>query len=159
MAVLFLAGLITYYWAETRGNPAFAAFHVDQTPFFFSSRRRHTSWPRDWSSDVCSSDLERQRVGGGLRPRSRLGQRLRLRARCADRSRAGQGHEVVPGRPDAAGPRARRQRPVGRGAGLERRAAPPAPVAPAPRPPEGPGRALYLAGGNEQQACRATAPG
>src|SRR5439155_6552665 len=26
-------------------------------PFFFSSRRRHTRWPRDWSSDVCSSDL------------------------------------------------------------------------------------------------------
>src|SRR5690625_5186076 len=25
--------------------------------FFFSSRRRHTRWPRDWSSDVCSSDL------------------------------------------------------------------------------------------------------
>src|SRR5439155_25781340 len=24
--------------------------------FFFSSRRRHTRWPRDWSSDVCSSD-------------------------------------------------------------------------------------------------------
>src|SRR5690625_7327795 len=24
---------------------------------FFSSRRRHTIWPRDWSSDVCSSDL------------------------------------------------------------------------------------------------------
>src|SRR5207253_4763687 len=22
-----------------------------------SSRRRHTSWPRDWSSDLCSSDL------------------------------------------------------------------------------------------------------
>src|SRR5690625_2571795 len=29
--------------------------------FFFSSRRRHTRWPRDWSSDVCSSDLR-----GGL---------------------------------------------------------------------------------------------
>src|SRR6266508_5041238 len=29
--------------------------------FFFSSRRRHTSWPRDWSSDVCSSDLVVQR--------------------------------------------------------------------------------------------------
>src|SRR5207253_7417977 len=28
------------------------------TFFFFSSRRRHTRWPRDWSSDVCSSDLE-----------------------------------------------------------------------------------------------------
>src|SRR6266508_5891747 len=27
--------------------------------FFFSSRRRHTRWPRDWSSDVCSSDLSR----------------------------------------------------------------------------------------------------
>src|SRR5690625_3374664 len=25
--------------------------------FFFASRRLHTSWPRDWSSDVCSSDL------------------------------------------------------------------------------------------------------
>src|SRR5687768_15283320 len=27
--------------------------------FFFSSRRRHTRCSRDWSSDVCSSDLER----------------------------------------------------------------------------------------------------
>src|SRR3989440_249584 len=27
--------------------------------FFFSSRRRHTRSDRDWSSDVCSSDLER----------------------------------------------------------------------------------------------------
>src|SRR3712207_8862625 len=26
---------------------------------FFSSRRRHTRYWRDWSSDVCSSDLER----------------------------------------------------------------------------------------------------
>src|SRR5690606_40658746 len=25
--------------------------------FFFSSRRRHTMFSRDWSSDVCSSDL------------------------------------------------------------------------------------------------------
>src|SRR5689334_25123606 len=25
--------------------------------FFFSSRRRHTRWNCDWSSDVCSSDL------------------------------------------------------------------------------------------------------
>src|SRR5690606_39749924 len=28
-------------------------------PFFFSSRRRHTRFSRDWSSDVCSSDLQR----------------------------------------------------------------------------------------------------
>src|SRR5436309_3817915 len=27
--------------------------------FFFSSRRRHTRFSRDWSSDVCSSDLEK----------------------------------------------------------------------------------------------------
>src|SRR2546422_6277991 len=27
------------------------------TCFFFSSRRRHTRCSRDWSSDVCSSDL------------------------------------------------------------------------------------------------------
>src|SRR5205085_4283862 len=26
-------------------------------PFFFSSRRRHTRFDCDWSSDVCSSDL------------------------------------------------------------------------------------------------------
>src|SRR5215510_9998427 len=40
--------------------------------FFFSSRRRHTRWPRDWSSEVCSSDLQAgcRTVGlqGGARP-------------------------------------------------------------------------------------------
>src|SRR6267143_1189787 len=30
------------------------------TTFFFSRRRRHTRWNCDWSSDVCSSDLERR---------------------------------------------------------------------------------------------------
>src|SRR2546429_1755444 len=29
--------------------------------FFFSSRRRHTRCSRDWSSDVCSSDLNERR--------------------------------------------------------------------------------------------------
>src|SRR2546429_7566364 len=29
--------------------------------FFFSSRRRHTRCSRDWSSDVCSSDLAKRR--------------------------------------------------------------------------------------------------
>src|SRR3989440_4754600 len=33
--------------------------------FFFSSRRRHTRSDRDWSSDVCSSDL-RMREGEDL---------------------------------------------------------------------------------------------
>src|SRR2546428_1336604 len=31
--------------------------------FFFSSRRRHTRSDRDWSSDVCSSDLHTMAVG------------------------------------------------------------------------------------------------
>src|SRR4030042_1947485 len=40
--------------------------------FFFSSRRRHTICSRDWSSDVCSSDLPRATIrilglGGGRR--------------------------------------------------------------------------------------------
>src|SRR6266852_3342418 len=36
--------------------------------FFFSSRRRHTSCYRDWSSDVCSSDLviSYNPIAGGL---------------------------------------------------------------------------------------------
>src|SRR5690348_18448298 len=33
--------------------------------FFFSSRRRHTRWTGDWSSDVCSSDLV-SRIASGL---------------------------------------------------------------------------------------------
>src|SRR5256885_2733882 len=33
--------------------------------FFFSSRRRHTRLQGDWSSDVCSSDLEPCRCGRG----------------------------------------------------------------------------------------------
>src|SRR5882757_7228831 len=32
--------------------------------FFFSSRRRHTRYWRDWSSDVCSSDLLSTPWGG-----------------------------------------------------------------------------------------------
>src|SRR2546422_1711867 len=32
--------------------------------FFFSSRRRHTRCSRDWSSDVCSSDLQSILMGG-----------------------------------------------------------------------------------------------
>src|SRR5690606_40436823 len=33
--------------------------------FFFSSRRRHTRFSRDWSSDVCSSDLLVARIRAG----------------------------------------------------------------------------------------------
>src|SRR5438132_2038819 len=34
--------------------------------FFFSSRRRHTRSLCDWSSDVCSSDLDRTGSGNGM---------------------------------------------------------------------------------------------
>src|SRR3712207_7682612 len=34
--------------------------------FFFSSRRRHTRYWRDWSSDVCSSDLRLALLHGHL---------------------------------------------------------------------------------------------
>src|SRR5690625_7929943 len=37
--------------------------------YFIASRRRHTRWPRDWSSDVCSSDLSNPVIGHGLRYR------------------------------------------------------------------------------------------
>src|SRR5256884_6435101 len=33
---------------------------IARSIFFFSSRRRHTRCSRDWSSDVCSSDLSRE---------------------------------------------------------------------------------------------------
>src|SRR2546429_177812 len=46
-----------------------AANQVVSVGVFFSSRRRHTRCSRDWSSDVCSSDLCRKagpRVTNGL---------------------------------------------------------------------------------------------
>src|SRR5262249_56009124 len=44
--------------------------------FFCSSRRRHTRLVSDWSSDVCSSDLDGQRTGLGaavIEPRRAAG--------------------------------------------------------------------------------------
>src|SRR2546430_12009024 len=59
--------------------------------FFFSSRRRHTRFDCDWSSDVCSSDLEyrrrhlRARVtdvsSQGLSSKSRIPPRLAIAVR------------------------------------------------------------------------------
>src|SRR3712207_7703145 len=53
--------------------------------FFFSSRRRHTRYWRDWSSDVCSSDLE----AGLLEGRTVLGLDLDQRAGDRQAQRAG----------------------------------------------------------------------
>src|SRR5206468_6720895 len=67
--------------------------------FFFSSRRRHTRSDRDWSSDVCSSDLSRLRVAvgpsnrarkrGTTATRSRLWQRPRRRSTRSEERRVG----------------------------------------------------------------------
>src|SRR5699024_11967246 len=45
--------------------------------FFFSSRRRHTRSKRDWSSDVCSSDLL-EILGGGVQEHRLVQRRGRL---------------------------------------------------------------------------------
>src|SRR5690348_1093616 len=44
--------------------------------FFFSSRRRHTRWTGDWSSDVCSSDLEKFSPKASLLGPNSLGKTL-----------------------------------------------------------------------------------
>src|SRR5690606_39798600 len=71
--------------------------------FFFSSRRRHTRFSRDWSSDVCSSDLEAQahlaplKVQGGLG--ARLGARPAQIGGRASRNEGGGGAGIgLPGR-------------------------------------------------------------
>src|SRR2546421_7686686 len=45
-------------------NPVGTQFII----FFFSSRRRHTRSDRDWSSDVCSSDLRRSTSDFAIKP-------------------------------------------------------------------------------------------
>src|SRR2546429_2378936 len=47
--------------------------------FFFSSRRRHTRCSRDWSSDVCSSDLTTR----GLERRRQTSLSMALGARAS----------------------------------------------------------------------------
>src|SRR5690606_41077929 len=58
---------------------------VDYCFFFFSSRRRHTRFSRDWSSDVCSSDLysaSRSQLSRSERDRDRLGHDHRVGRRA-----------------------------------------------------------------------------
>src|SRR5699024_11830354 len=52
--------------------------------FFFSSRRRHTRSKRDWSSDVCSSDLRSPCPRSTTCPARTLCGRSRLRLRSLD---------------------------------------------------------------------------
>src|SRR5206468_8285264 len=61
--------------------------------FFFSSRRRHTRSDRDWSSDVCSSDLQVRR---------RHWRFPHQRCRRPSRSRADSAASVPPSTPPVA---------------------------------------------------------
>src|SRR5207245_8224921 len=90
--------------------------------FFFSSRRRHTRCYRDWSSDVCSSDLSQllgllvQTVSRGDEGHHRRVRRSQGSAPAGagdqlDGSRAEEGCTPVPGRlPNALSCAARRER-------------------------------------------------
>src|SRR5207302_4867638 len=71
---------------------------VSMLVFFFSSRRRHTIFSRDWSSDVCSSDLLEGHEDAGLAIHARsVHQELHREDRLA-----------------AAGPAANQSRPAAR---------------------------------------------
>src|SRR5690348_18444417 len=65
--------------------------------FFFSSRRRHTRWTGDWSSDVCSSDLRAARSTGleGVRHLQGSG---RGEPGAGQGVQGGQGHAGLDGR-------------------------------------------------------------
>src|SRR6266704_5789718 len=101
--------------------------------FFFSSRRRHTRSKRDWSSDVCSSDLplsgrdrwrrdahrRRAEPGGdrARRPRRSRARRAPLLAARAEQAGEGDGmrpRNAIRGRAPAAGPGAARGRGAAR---------------------------------------------
>src|SRR5436309_9754791 len=77
-------------------------------PFFFSSRRRHTSFSRDWSSDVCSSDLfepgltpvtssvskETDYLVTGVNPGSKLSQAAKLGVKVIDEAKRSEERRV-----------------------------------------------------------------
>src|SRR5207302_6886877 len=67
--------------------------------FFFSSRRRHTRFSRDWSSDVCSSDLRsiclpRDLGIGELRAQQHVGKQIERRVEMSARHMQANGDGV-----------------------------------------------------------------
>src|SRR3989440_9066563 len=49
-----------FFFQAEDGIRDLSVTRVQTCVFFFSSRRRHTRSDRDWSSDVCSSDLKQK---------------------------------------------------------------------------------------------------
>src|SRR5690606_10272422 len=66
-----------YWWAQDREQRYHPLLYLPACRelrfFFFSSRRRHTRFSRDWSSDVCSSDLVERGAPGGAADQEALG--------------------------------------------------------------------------------------
>src|SRR2546427_8619543 len=58
--------------------------------FFFSSRRRHTRFDCDWSSDVCSSDLLRE---AGQKRRESFAERISCGGKSFDSSKPSCGRD------------------------------------------------------------------
>src|SRR3989440_5310042 len=103
------------------GVPSFGLTIVLNGPrglivFFFSSRRRHTRSDRDWSSDVCSSDL---RARNGARRRLRLLPAPARRDRPAGGAQNAAGGRAIPRAGAAAGARGIRGRSEERRVGKE----------------------------------------
>src|SRR2546422_4300171 len=69
--LVFSILMSSYLWMDLY-DVVFSSYCIFYVFFFFSSRRRHTRCSRDWSSDVCSSDLAAaepgQREYAKLRP-------------------------------------------------------------------------------------------
>src|SRR5256884_516747 len=83
-------GALTY--TDIAGDPV---LYGNLPPrFFFLSRRRHTRCSRDWSSDVCSSDLTGPRGASPISSRARRGGR---RGRSSPHPRRDQRHDLVRG--------------------------------------------------------------
>src|SRR2546429_3317542 len=76
-----IGGCLCWLWLATTasGNTLSDCWIHGAYIFFFSSRRRHTRCSRDWSSDVCSSDLLLN-----TKPLSRL-EAARIVARAIDK--------------------------------------------------------------------------
>src|SRR5260370_1175348 len=58
IGLLLLQGYALFFSSKRR-HTSFKCDWSSDVCFFFSSRRRHTRFKCDWSSDVCSSDLSR----------------------------------------------------------------------------------------------------
>src|SRR5699024_11821481 len=90
------------------------ADHCSLFDFSFSSRRRHTSSKRDWSSDVCSSDLGGRGRATAGRPRERRGERRTAEASHGVRSEERRvGKEWRTGRAEAHSKRKKRNNRTG----------------------------------------------